>query len=263
MRPLVRLLLRYGITAPAFQELARKEFTDVAFDDFPVSGRSQSASRVAVITGLSRKEVARLRALPHLEEADTTWRNRAASVLSSWTIDADFLDRKGDPLDLPFDGASPNFCDLVKAHAGDVTPRAIVDELMRTGALEEAEGKLRMTSRGYVPADDTKALLDILGEDTAELIETIDHNVQTDDDRLLQAKVLAENLPAEHYDEFIRYSKTLARHMLDELTRWLTERDLGDDEGGTDKRYEVGLGLYHISRVKRAGVADTSKEKEQ
>ena len=68
LRPLIRLMLRHGITATAFQELARKEFTDVAFDDFPVRGRSQSVSRVAVITGLSRKEVARLRALPPLDE---------------------------------------------------------------------------------------------------------------------------------------------------------------------------------------------------
>ena len=59
--PLARILLRNGITAVAFQELARKVFVDVAYEEFALTGRTQSASRVAVITGLSRKEVARFK----------------------------------------------------------------------------------------------------------------------------------------------------------------------------------------------------------
>ena len=33
-------------------------------------------------------------------------------------------------------------------------PRSIADELLAAGALEEREGHLRMTSRGYVPGAD-------------------------------------------------------------------------------------------------------------
>ncbi|MFT7651334.1 MAG: hypothetical protein ACI9ON_000885 [Limisphaerales bacterium] len=251
LRPLVRLMIRNGFTATAFQELARKEFVDVAFTDFGIADKQATTSRVAVITGLSRKEVARLKVLAPMDESDQIWRNRAASVLSSWLVDEKFLDKKGDPLDLPFDGDVPNFSELVKAHSGDIPPRTIADELIRTGALEQVEGRLRMTQRGYVPSEDADALMDILGADTAELIETIDHNIQTDDERLLQAKVLAENLPAEHLQEFIRYSKQIARNTLQDLTHWLVQRDQGTDYSGQEARYEVGLGLYHIVRMKQ------------
>ena len=251
LHPLIRLMLRNGITATAFQELARKEFVDVAFKDFGIDEKPASTSRVAVITGLSRKEVSRLKVLAPLDESDQAWRNRAASVLSSWLVDDRFLDKKGDPLDLSFDGKVPNFSQLVKAYGGDIPARTVATELIRSGALEEVDDRLRMTERGYVPSHDTSALMGILGTDTAELIETIDHNVQAADDRLLQAKVLAENLPAEHYSEFLRYSKQLARNVLQDLTHWLTQRDKGGDLSGNDGRYEVGLGLYHIVRVRR------------
>ncbi len=255
LRPLVRILLRNGITAQAFQELARKEFVDVAHEEFGLVGRAQTISRVSVLTGLNRKEVARLLALPPLDESDQVWRNRAAAVLSAWVVDETFQDAKGDPLDLPFEGEGPDFTGLVRKHSGDMQPRAIADELERNGAIERVDGKLRMRRRGYVPLDDPSAMVDMLGTDTAELIETIDYNLRHTDS-LLQGKVLAENLPAEHLDEFVRYSKRLARTLLEELTHWLRERDLDDDFSGTDRRYAVGLGLYNIVRTVRDGDDD-------
>ncbi len=249
LRPLVRILLRNGITAHTFQEVARKEFVDVAHEEFQLDGRKQTVSRVSVLTGLSRKEVSRLQALAPLDTHDQVFRNRAATVLSGWVIDADFHDSKGDPVDLPFDGPSPNFTELVKKHSGDMQPRAVADELLRNGALLVVEGRYRMHRRGYMPLDDPTAMIDILGTDTAEFIETIDHNIQTRDNKWLQAKVLAENLPEEHVPEFETYSRRLARHVLDELTHWLKARDKGDDFSGDDHRYEIGLGLYQITRL--------------
>lgn len=249
LRPLVRILLRNGISAQTFQELARKEYVDVAHEEFGLDGRKQTVSRVSVLTGLSRKEVSRLQALPPLDTLDQAFRNRASAVLSGWAVDADFHDAKGDPLDLSFDGQTPNFVDLVRRYSGDMQPRAVADVLVKNGALTLVEGRFRMQRRGYVPLDDPTAMVDMLGTDAAELIETMDHNIQADGDKLLQAKVLAENLPAEHLEEFKSFSKRLARHVLDELTHWLQARDEGADFSGDEKRYEVGLGLYHIVRL--------------
>ena len=103
-----------------------------------------------------------------------------------------------------------------------------------------------MTQRGYVPKDNPSVLIDMLGADSAELIETIDHNLQNTQEPLLQAKVLAENLPEEQLTEFIRYSKRLSRNLLQDLNHWLSDRDKGDDFSGETRRFEAGLGLYHI-----------------
>lgn len=249
LRPLVRILLRNGITATAFQELARKVFVDVAHDEFGIPGKAQTLARVSVITGLNRKEVARLRKQDVDPEEDRSWWNRAGTVLAGWTTDEAFHTAAGYPLDLPFNGPSPNFTDLVKKYSGDMYPRAIADELLRLGSIEEVEGRLRLLNKGYAPDADPAAMVDILGMDTAELMETIDHNIQADaDDKLLQAKVLANNLPASYLPAFNAYSKRVTLHALNEITHWLNDHDAGSDRSGDEPRYFAGVGVFQINR---------------
>ena len=261
LQPLVRILVRNGITALAFQELARKVFVDVTFDEFGIEGKPQTLARVSVITGLNRKEVARLRKLPPLDETDGAWWNRAGTVLAAWFTDDAFLDGKHDPLDLPFSGESPSFTELVKKHSGDMYPRAIADELLRLGAIEEVRGRLRMSKRGYVPTEDPARMIDILGLDTRELIETIDHNLQAEpSDKLVQRKVLANNLPTRHLAEFNRYSERLIQHLIEELARWLSERDAGRDHSQSESRHSAGIGVFQINRLSSPGAANPSEE---
>jgi hypothetical protein len=206
--PLVRILLRNGIPSDALTELVRKTYVDVAEAEFQIDGKRQTTARISVITGLNRKEVARLRGSPALSDEDQKRWNRAAKILGAWLRDAEFLDRKGDPLDLAVDEGEPSFARLVKKHSGDMQPMAIADELLRVGAIERVEGRFRMTTRGYVPAQDPESIAEILGIDTAEFIETVDHNMQAGpDDKLFQLKVLSDNVPAEHIDEFNAYSR--------------------------------------------------------
>lgn len=264
LRPLVRIFLRNGLPSDALTELVRKTYVDVAQEEFGINGKRQTLARISVITGLNRKEVSRLLKKPPLDRSDEVWWNRAAHVLASWLRDDTFVDRKGDPLDLPFSSPSPCFVDLVRKHSGDMRPRAVADELLRLGAVEEVEGKLRMTSRGYVPGADPERVIDILGVDTAELMETIDHNLQHGkSDRLMQLKVLSDNVPAEHVDEFNAYSARLSRNVLEELSRWLAARDQGRDWSGSDERVVLGLGVYQINRVARRATDDAGQHPEE
>ena len=64
LRPLVRILLRNGVSYSSFADLAKWVYVDVAMREFGVEGRKQSVSRVSIITGLSRKEVSRVHQLP-------------------------------------------------------------------------------------------------------------------------------------------------------------------------------------------------------
>ena len=132
---------------------------DGAHEEFGLEEKAPTQARISVLTGLHRKEVSRLlkergAALPAPEER----RNRAASVLGAWLRDPDFQGADGNPRPLPLTGEG-SFAELCKRHSGDMKPRSIADELLAAGALEEREGHLRMTSRGYVPgADPVEAL---------------------------------------------------------------------------------------------------------
>ena len=193
--------------------------------------------------------MARLRSTePLSHDAEHRW-NRAAAVLGAWLRDEQFQDRKGDPLDLPFDESEPSFVQLVKKHSGDMQPTAIADELVRVGAIERVDGKFRMTTRGYVPAEDPESVAEILGLDTAEFIETVDHNMQAGpENKLFQLKVLSDNVPVKYVDEFNAYSRRLSMPVLEELNRWLAERDLKRDWSGDDDRAVLGLGIFQINR---------------
>ncbi len=249
LRPLVRVMLRNGISANVFQEIARKEFVDVAFDEFPIEPGKQTLANVSVVTGLNRKEVSRLSKLARVDNADKSNWTRCGKVIDGWLTDSDFMSDAGYPLDLAFSGDSPSFSELVRRYSGDMYPTPVRDELLRVGAIVEVDNKLRMSTRGYEPGNDEGALVDIFGTDAAELMETIDYNIRTDSDPLLQYKVLADNLPEAHLEAFNEYSKRVSRNAIDEIRRWLVAHDAGSDRSDGTRRYVAGVGVYQVNRV--------------
>lgn len=259
LRPLVRVLLRNGVACNAVTEVVRRCFVGVAHEEFGLEGGQPTQARISVLTGLHRKEVSRLlkeqgSTLPAPEER----RNRAASVLGAWQRDPEFHDDSGEPRSLPFSG-EVSFTYLCKRHSGDMKPRSIADELVSAGALEEVDGELRMTSRGYVPWKDPVEILRILGTDTAEFIEAIDHNLRAESTgRRYQSKVMYDNLPADCTDDFLRYSAVRAHALLEDLDRWLSQRDRGDEPAGNERRVCLGLGAFQI--VAKSPHEDHSKK---
>lgn len=61
MRPLVRLMLRKGVTYTMFADLLKEVFVDVAHREFRLDGTVPTDSRVSLLTGVHRKDVRRLR----------------------------------------------------------------------------------------------------------------------------------------------------------------------------------------------------------
>ena len=106
----------------------------------------------------------------------------------------------------------------------------------------------RLTSRSYIPGNDDNLKLHILGTDMALLAETIDHNLQcNENDRLFQRKVSYDNLPKEILPFFRDLSAKSAQHILENLDKWLAEndRDTNPEILGTG-RYRSGLGIYYF-----------------
>jgi hypothetical protein len=84
LRPLVRILLNHGVPFDTFQEIARWVYVEVADKDFELPGRKQTDSRISVITGLTRKDVARIRKVEKPEDrAAALSYNRAARVVKT------------------------------------------------------------------------------------------------------------------------------------------------------------------------------------
>lgn len=246
LRPLVRILLRQGLSAEAFEEIARRLYVDVAEKDFALDGKKQTTSRIGVLTGLNRKEVARLLKQPVTEpEARPTAQNRVERVLSAWVRDDHFHDEKGDPKPLDFLGPH-SFSELVRRHSGDMPARAVADELIRIGVLREgADRKLTLLSRAYVPNPDSEELIRILGTHAEDWFNTFDHNMTHGREAArYQRQVVYSDVPVRHAEDFRSLSARWAQQTLEELDRWLAERKATRIEGEPTMR--LGLGIYEI-----------------
>ncbi|MFO0691863.1 MAG: DUF6502 family protein [Myxococcota bacterium] len=249
LRPLVRLVLKRGMAFGQFAELVKHAYVEAAEEDFTVPGRKLTISRVAVLTGLTRKEASRLmQEEPTVSESQARRRvNRAARVVSAWAVDPAFQDAAGTPLDLPFDASDgPTFARLVAQHGADVPPRAVLDELVRVGAVVRREdGLIHLVERAYIPAGDEAAKLDILGTDVADLIASIEHNLDPDAAvRYFQRKVAYDNLPPDYLPALRELLAQKGQSLLETLNEDMArhDRDLsGEAVAGPRRRAMVGI----------------------
>ena len=250
LRPLVRIFLRNGLAAKTFFELAKQIYVEVAHDECGVKGKKASISRIAILTGLTRKEVQLLLTNPETRStASEEQYNRAARVIGGWLKDPAFGDGKGHPAPLQLDGRRGSFSALVKRYSGDMPVRAIFDELVHVGAIQELkDGRICLRSRGYIPQKGDAEKLAILGTDTADLIATIDYNLyQAPGKPRFQRKVMYDNIPQEAAREFQILAAAQGQELLETLDRWLShrDRDVNPSSKGTG-RVRVGLGVYQF-----------------
>jgi hypothetical protein len=252
LRPLVRLSLKKGISYGTFTSLLKWAFYDIAKNDLTIDGKKQTHSRISVITGFTRKEVKRLSELdPPTTQRQQEQYNRAARVISGWRRDNDYLDNQGRPIAVPIAGDGATFEMLVKRFSGDMPHRAVLDELIRLGALEHvSDNRVRLVQEAFMPTADESVKFHILGTDTELLISTIEHNIDPEKGQpLFQRKVYYDNLPDEVLADFRRVSGISAQKLLDDLDRYLSinDRDVNPELEGTGRNI-AGIGIYYFEK---------------
>ncbi len=250
LRPLIRILLRNGVSYKTFEDLAKWVYVDVANDEFSIKGRKQSISRISVVTGLSRKEVSRVRNLSRPDDNSSAEKyNRAARVIAAWRREKRFQDASGDPAPLPIEGSEISFYELVRRYSGDIPARAVLDELMHIGAVKQnKDNTLSLLTQAYIPQRSEAGKLHILGSDVAHLIATIDHNLNPDQSGpFFQRKVAYDNLPNEILAIFRELAADKAQSLLETLDKILAQhdRDVTPTVKGTG-RNRAGLGIYYF-----------------
>jgi hypothetical protein len=248
LRPLIRILLRFEIAHSEFAELAKRAYVDVAYRHYCIPKRKQTYSRVAVITGLSRKDVVRLRELDETAAHPTKGAlNRATRVIGGWMCDVEFLNDQRQPKDLPLRGESGSFEALVARYSGDITARAILDELVRVGAVVRIDpDTVHLASAGYIPKKSETEMLQVAGRAATDLLRTATHNIMDPQHPRFQRQTSCDDLPASLAEEFQRYSHDRCRDLLQEFNVWLAEKSKSVDPQSEEARVRIGVGLYYF-----------------
>jgi hypothetical protein len=262
LQPIVRRLLAVGVPFGLLEARLRELVIDVAERDFELEGRRQTDSRIAVLTGINRKEVRRIRRrVPSSANPPSFGRNQAASLMSRWREDARAIDRSGRPKAIPYAGGrGPTFVKLAERVTVDVPARAILDELVRTGAVEvRADGWVVPKSDSYVPKLGRREKLAMLAEDPPDLVETMLRNIfEETADPLLQRRVVYDNIGERGMETLRRRLRKTAETFVRRVDRVLAsyDRDRNPRAPGGD-RHAAGIGVYyfedrHADRAARA-----------
>lgn len=249
LEALSEVMLEEGVSFAEFTELAKQAFVGAA-EKVLDNEKRVSDSRIAILTGMHRKDIKRLRAMdePTLNP-ETAKTNRATAVVSAWMREAEYRDQEGNPLDIPFDGQAPSLKALINDFSGDMPAKAVRDELQRMGVLEEVKTGYRLTIPSYVPNQNKAAIFDFLSSDTRDLIQTIHHNLNADkEDKRFQRKVIYDRLSPETVSDFQKYSAEHSLKLLNQFDRWLASREKEDDKKRESDpglpSLKAGTGIY-------------------
>ncbi|MFK7995070.1 MAG: DUF6502 family protein [Granulosicoccus sp.] len=257
LQPLVRLLLRHGVSHAEFCNWAKQAYVDQAATHFGIDGKAPTVSRIAIVTGINRKEVKRIRELPAEVNTGVSKYNRAVRVVTGWLQDAEFCDNRNRPRVLTYGDTQDSFNQLVKRFGGDVPARAMLDELTRVGTVSLTNDRVKLLHKGYVPHESESALLDLFSTSATDLLTTLEHNLTHAEHRRLQMSVAYDKVTNEGVQHFKKLSSEQAMDLLRSLDGSLSQYDKeANPSVSGEGEHRVGLGVYFIEDVAQGSTQD-------
>lgn len=247
MQPLVRLMLRKGVTYLVFADLLKEVFVEVADREFRLGEKAPTDSRISLLTGVHRKDVRRLRnagdpAASTLPENITF----GAQLVNAWAS-APFCNDAGQPLPLPrlaSVGGDRSFDALVAKVSTDIRARVVLDEWLRLGVvrLDEQE-RVHLEAQAFVPQKGFDEKAAYLGHNLHDHACAAVHNLSSEAPAFFERSV--------HYDALAPMSVEALREAVasegmqallsfNRLAAELESRDLPSLE----PRQRITVGLY-------------------
>ncbi|HQR47997.1 MAG TPA: DUF6502 family protein [Burkholderiaceae bacterium] len=261
LRPLARLLLRSGINYRQFADAAKIAFLEEAASERDARGRVANVSRMAIRTGLSRKEVARIRDRRTLEKGtvvelvgEIKHAGHAARVLQLWYSDARFVDSSGEPSELRFAGDGVTFTNLVRLVGGDVPAGAVRAELVAAGSVEEtAGGGLRAVKRYFVPGNVNEDLVIGLTQIVQPVIEGLVRNTGDENvEPFVQRLAYSDRLLPAAVPLFRHIARSRCSDFVQSIDDWLSSNEIAAG-AHADESLRVGVGVFYFEGTAPSG----------
>jgi len=181
IRPLARLLLANGIPLQTAVEMLKQALVDSAEEDFSLDRKAQTDSRISLLTGVHRKDVKRLRLREAARKEAPQAISMGARLVSLWLSQAPFIDANEAPVALPrlrSQGGDQSFEALAEQISKDIRPRAVLDELVRVGAVSfDLDDRVTLNTEAFIPSASAEERLYYLGRTLGDHMEAASRNV--------------------------------------------------------------------------------------
>lgn len=168
LAPLARLLVSQGVSFPAFSETMKGHYLAAAMAE---PGGKPTASRLSVLTGLQRRDIARLTAA----EAKPERPNPLVRLVAEWQTNPAYGARP-----LPKNGDAPSFDALAYSIRKDIHPRTLLDRLVAAGTVEVRGAEVHLLQTSYQPQAGSEEQLDYLADNVGDHLAAAVDNVRND-----------------------------------------------------------------------------------
>src|SRR6516162_311250 len=260
--PIVLLLLKSGITWREFADLAKVKFVQVATNEFGIRGRPTNASRVAILTGIDRRDVRKLRAVSSEPQVSAPgFMSKPTQVLDGWFHDPDFRAASGEPHDLQVSEGDDSFAALVRRYVPGIPHVAMIKELRAVGAIEELpDGRLRALKRNYIPRELTGNQIRLWGSVLEDVGTTLEHNLmrKPSERPRFERRALSLTVERKALPEFEAFVAAEGQAFLERIDDWLAAHQADNSGEDTPPTLRLGVGVYQIlsdTRSTRRGAA--------
>ncbi|WP_019142911.1 DUF6502 family protein [Noviherbaspirillum massiliense] len=269
-RPLVRLLLSHGVTYPQLTEMLKGVFIEVAREEVRDNGRRMTDSRLAVKTGIHRKDAKRLsgaraRATPDGPRKMSV--SLPSAVFTRWLSDPAFCEKDGKPRTLLRRGDAPHdFASLVKCISTDVHPRTVLNELSRLGLVDVDGESVHPRLNAFVPNSDFAQMLAYLGANLHDHAATAVRNTLGIKPAFLEQSIYSDAVHANAVAELAGLARQEWTHILKSFVPEVArhEPDTQDAQpaaGANPPRYaRIRLGMYFYAEDEREPAQDLQND---
>lgn len=241
-------MLAHEITLPMAIELLKRVFVEVAERDFQLDNKASTDSRISLLTGVHRKDVKRLRELPHAEANLPPKISLSAQVVATWITGVQWLDGKGQPRPLPRlgHGEEHSFEALVTSVSQDIRPRSILDEWLRLGVASiNAADEVVLLSNAFIPKEGMEEKLAYYGHNLGDHAAAAADNVLAAGSPWFERSVHHDALSEAQIAQLRTRASELGMQVLTNLhalAETPDETDETDDE--PKKRFTCGVYFY-------------------
>jgi len=268
LRPLARLMIGHGLQLMPMMELLKKALVEEAQASFGLSDKANSDTRVALLTGVHRKDVKRLRETPDVTSPGTQLMPVAAAVVARWISEPRYLNADQSTRALartPRRSAAgePDFTALVAEVSRDVGARAVLDELLRLGVVKvRDDGRIELNSAAFVPQEGLSESFHFLAANVSDHLACAVHNLMPDrmSPAMLEQSAFCQDLSAEQAAELQVRARQLWASSLQQFLQTATvaeQRSRAQD----GPRHRVRFGVYFHDGVQSPEAQATLQRK--
>lgn len=252
LQPLARLMIDQGLQHAQVSEILKAVLVQESVAQYGLDDRGVSDTRVALLTGVHRKDVKRLRAVQQTRDGRAKQViSVPAAVIARWISEPRFLNIDQSPRALaksPKSGThgEPDFPTLVAEVSRDVSARAVLDELIRLGAVKIVpNGQVALVDQAFVPQESPAEQLEFLAASVGDHLSAAVHNVnpRRSTASMLDQSAFSQDLSEEQVDALHQHARTLWAGV---LQKFLASATLAEQRSQTAARHthRVRFGVY-------------------